>query len=145
MSEPCIFCRIVRGEVPAQMLASNKEIAAFRDLNPQAPVHILIVTKKHIASLDDMADPLGGCVGQHDRVESDAVAPVGRDHGRVRAAELIEPEQLTDIVGSAWISPPPLHIGGFVQAFRGVSPADSTKQFRRGLHVLKADEMLFAH
>jgi len=56
MSEPCIFCRIVRGEVPAQMLANNKEIAAFRDLNPQAPVHILIVPKKHVASLDDMAD-----------------------------------------------------------------------------------------
>ena len=56
MSDPCIFCRIARGEVPAQMLASNKEIAAFRDLNPQAPVHILIITKKHIASLDDTAD-----------------------------------------------------------------------------------------
>ncbi len=56
MSDPCIFCRIARGEVPAQMLANNKEIAAFRDLNPQAPVHILIITKKHIASLDDTAD-----------------------------------------------------------------------------------------
>jgi histidine triad (HIT) family protein len=56
MSEPCIFCRIARGEVPAEILASNKEIAAFRDLNPQAPVHILIISKKHIASLDDTAD-----------------------------------------------------------------------------------------
>ncbi len=56
MAEACIFCRIVRGEIPAQMLVNNKEIAAFRDVNPQAPVHILIVPKKHIASLDDAAD-----------------------------------------------------------------------------------------
>jgi histidine triad (HIT) family protein len=56
MAEPCIFCRIARGEIPAQMLANNKDIVAFRDSNPQAPVHILIVPKKHIASLDDTAD-----------------------------------------------------------------------------------------
>jgi histidine triad (HIT) family protein len=56
MAEPCIFCRIVRGEIPAQLLVNNKEIAAFRDVNPQAPVHILIIPKKHIASLDDAAD-----------------------------------------------------------------------------------------
>ena len=56
MADSCIFCRIARGEVPAQMLANNKEIAAFRDLNPQAPVHILVIPKKHIGSLDDTAD-----------------------------------------------------------------------------------------
>jgi histidine triad (HIT) family protein len=56
MAEPCIFCRIARGEIPAQMLVNNKDIAAFRDVNPQAPVHILIVPKKHVASLDDAAD-----------------------------------------------------------------------------------------
>lgn len=56
MAEACIFCRIVRGEVPAQLLVNNKEIAAFRDVNPQAPVHILIIPKKHVASLDDASD-----------------------------------------------------------------------------------------
>ncbi len=56
MAEPCIFCKIARGEVPAQMIVNNKEIVAFRDLNPQAPVHILIVPKKHVASLDDAND-----------------------------------------------------------------------------------------
>ncbi|MDQ6871715.1 MAG: histidine triad nucleotide-binding protein [Gemmatimonadota bacterium] len=56
MADSCIFCRIARGEIPAQMVANNKEIAAFRDLNPQAPVHILIIPKKHIGSLDDAAD-----------------------------------------------------------------------------------------
>jgi histidine triad (HIT) family protein len=56
MAEACIFCRIARGEIPAQMVMNNKDIAAFRDVNPQAPVHILIIPKKHIASLDDAAD-----------------------------------------------------------------------------------------
>ena len=56
MADSCIFCRIARGEVPAQMVVNNKEIVAFRDLNPQAPVHILIIPKKHVASLDDAAD-----------------------------------------------------------------------------------------
>ena len=56
MAEPCIFCRIARGEIHAQMVANNKEVVAFRDLNPQAPVHILIIPRKHIGSLDDTAD-----------------------------------------------------------------------------------------
>src|SRR3954467_584569 len=56
MAEACIFCRIAKGEIPAQMVANNRDIAGFRDLNPQAPVHILIIPKKHIASLDDTGD-----------------------------------------------------------------------------------------
>src|SRR5256885_10245945 len=61
----CIFCKIARGEIPATMVVNNKEIAAFRDLNPQAPTHILIIPKKHIASLDDAndADLLGRMLG----------------------------------------------------------------------------------
>lgn len=56
MAEACIFCRIARGEIPAQMVANNQEIVAFKDVNPQAPVHILIIPKKHVASLDDAMD-----------------------------------------------------------------------------------------
>jgi histidine triad (HIT) family protein len=56
-SRSCIFCRIARGEIPAQMVMNNKDVAAFKDLNPQAPVHVLIIPKKHVASLDDANDP----------------------------------------------------------------------------------------
>jgi histidine triad (HIT) family protein len=65
MADSCIFCKIARGEIPAQMLVNNKEIAAFRDVNPQAPVHILIIPKKHVASLDDVndSDLLGRMMG----------------------------------------------------------------------------------
>ena len=56
-SRGCIFCRIARGEIPAKMVVNGKDIVAFRDLNPQAAVHILIVPRKHVASLDDANDP----------------------------------------------------------------------------------------
>lgn len=56
MPDSCLFCRIVRGEIPAKMVVNNKEIAAFRDINPQAPTHILIIPRKHIASLDDVSE-----------------------------------------------------------------------------------------
>jgi histidine triad (HIT) family protein len=56
MPDACLFCRIARGEIPAKLVVNNKEIAAFRDISPQAPTHILIIPKKHIASLDDVND-----------------------------------------------------------------------------------------
>ena len=52
----CLFCQIARGEIPAKIVVNNKEMIAFRDINPQAPTHILIVPKKHIGSLDDLTD-----------------------------------------------------------------------------------------
>jgi len=55
-SQNCIFCKIGRGETPAKLVVNSKEIVAFRDINPQAPTHILIVPKKHVGSLDDLAD-----------------------------------------------------------------------------------------
>ena len=56
MVEPCIFCQIVRGAIPTQLMANNADCVAFRDIDPQAPVHILIIPKKHMASLDDALD-----------------------------------------------------------------------------------------
>ena len=54
MSEQdCIFCKIVRGEVPSRKVYEDDEILAFHDINPAAPVHFMIIPKKHIASLGD--------------------------------------------------------------------------------------------
>ena len=47
----CIFCKIVRGEIPAQKVYEDESVVAFKDLSPQAPVHVLIVPKKHIQSV----------------------------------------------------------------------------------------------
>ena len=55
----CIFCKIANKEIPSDIVYEDDEILAFRDLAPQAPVHVLIIPKIHIASLDDV-DSLGG-------------------------------------------------------------------------------------
>lgn len=51
--ETCLFCRIVRGEVPADKVYEDESALAFRDINPQAPQHVLVIPKQHIASLND--------------------------------------------------------------------------------------------
>lgn len=52
--ENCIFCKIISGEIPAKKVFEDDKVVAFNDLNPQAPVHILIIPKKHIASLNEI-------------------------------------------------------------------------------------------
>jgi histidine triad (HIT) family protein len=47
----CLFCRIIAGEIPANVVYENEQVFAFRDINPQAPVHVLIVPKKHMANI----------------------------------------------------------------------------------------------
>jgi histidine triad (HIT) family protein len=55
----CIFCRIAAREIPAEILHVSDTVVAFRDLNPQAPVHILLIPKEHIASIADVEERHG--------------------------------------------------------------------------------------
>jgi histidine triad (HIT) family protein len=50
----CVFCRIVAGEIPADIVYQDKTLLAFRDINPRAPTHMLIIPKSHIASLAEI-------------------------------------------------------------------------------------------
>ena len=52
--DDCIFCKIIRREIPSSIVYEDDEIIAFRDVNPVAPVHILVIPKKHISSLIDL-------------------------------------------------------------------------------------------
>ena len=52
--EHCIFCKIARGELPADVVYENEHVLAFNDINPLAPTHVLVVPKKHVASLDEL-------------------------------------------------------------------------------------------
>ncbi|MBA3557652.1 MAG: histidine triad nucleotide-binding protein [Gemmatimonadaceae bacterium] len=52
----CLFCRVARGEVSAAIVAETPDCIAFRDINPQAPVHVLIIPREHIATLNDASD-----------------------------------------------------------------------------------------
>jgi len=52
--EDCIFCKIVRGEIPSTVVYENDDVLAFEDINPMAPVHVVLIPKKHIATLMDV-------------------------------------------------------------------------------------------
>jgi histidine triad (HIT) family protein len=54
----CIFCKIAAGEIPAELVAADDEFIAFADLQPLAPVHLLVIPRRHLASLDEV-DELG--------------------------------------------------------------------------------------
>ena len=54
----CLFCKMVAGDIKPDVVFEDENILAFRDINPQAPVHILIIPKRHIPTLNDMDDPL---------------------------------------------------------------------------------------
>jgi histidine triad (HIT) family protein len=54
--EDCIFCRIVNKELPSKVVYEDEKSLAFKDINPQAPVHILVIPKKHIRSLVESTD-----------------------------------------------------------------------------------------
>jgi histidine triad (HIT) family protein len=52
----CIFCKIVAGTIPSRLVHEDERMVAFRDVKPQAPVHVLLVPRKHIASLDEAGE-----------------------------------------------------------------------------------------
>jgi histidine triad (HIT) family protein len=73
----CIFCRIVTGEIPATKVHEDDRLVAFKDLNPQAPMHVLIVPRQHIASLNDLEPSHDALVGEMIRL----AAALAKSHG----------------------------------------------------------------
>lgn len=62
MSDNCLFCRIVRKDIPASIVFENEHVVAFRDIDPKAPTHVLLVPRVHVASLDETTD--GAMLGE---------------------------------------------------------------------------------
>jgi histidine triad (HIT) family protein len=60
----CLFCRIVRHEIPSSIVYEDDRVLAFNDINAQAPTHVLVVPKRHIASLNDLGPDDDGIVGE---------------------------------------------------------------------------------
>ncbi len=60
----CIFCKIVSGDIPGDIVYQNDDVLAFRDLNPQAPTHILVIPKRHIATINELQDADAELVGK---------------------------------------------------------------------------------
>ena len=92
MNQPdCIFCKIVRGEIPSRKIYEDDDMLAFHDINPQAPVHFMIIPKDHVDSLAQVD-------GRHERVLGRMFAMAGR-----LAREQGSPEGFRTIVNTGRI------------------------------------------
>jgi histidine triad (HIT) family protein len=60
---PCLFCEIVAGRIPARVAFQDEDVLAFHDINPQGPLHILVIPKRHISSLLDLTEADDALIG----------------------------------------------------------------------------------
>ena len=73
----CLFCRIVAGEIPSKTAYQDDQMVAFHDVNPQAPVHVLIVPRRHIATLNDVGPEDAQLLGAMQRRATAIAAELG--------------------------------------------------------------------
>jgi histidine triad (HIT) family protein len=73
----CLFCRILAGEIPGKFLHQDDRLVVLQDINPQAPLHVLVIPRKHVATLNDMSQEDDGLIGEMLR----RAAVVAREHG----------------------------------------------------------------
>lgn len=73
----CLFCKIINGEIPSSKVYEDEKVYAFRDIEPQAPVHILIIPKEHIASANELTEENASVVGHIFAV----AAKIAKDEG----------------------------------------------------------------
>jgi histidine triad (HIT) family protein len=73
----CLFCKIVAGEIPGKIVHQDDQLIAFSDINPQAPLHVLVVPKQHIATLNDLGGEHEVLIGAMVR----AAAKIAKDRG----------------------------------------------------------------
>lgn len=77
MDDNCIFCKIIRGEIPAEVLLENEFALVFKDINPAAPIHYLAIPKKHIATLNDVSAGEGEFIAGTLRAVAEAADKLG--------------------------------------------------------------------
>lgn len=77
MNDNCIFCRIIKGEIPSAKVYEDEYVFAFRDINPQAPVHVLVVPKEHVASAAEIDESNSVYVAKC----FEAIAKIARSEG----------------------------------------------------------------
>ena len=75
MAEDCLFCRIIRGDIPAKLVAQTDNCVAFRDIDPRAPTHVLVVPRAHVTGLSHVHDP--AVVGQMALLAAEIAAAEG--------------------------------------------------------------------
>ena len=83
--EDCIFCKIVAGEIPAKKVYEDERAVAFRDINPQAPTHALVIPRAHVASLNEAGESDEALLGHLLRVAARVAREEGHDESGYRA------------------------------------------------------------
>ena len=73
----CVFCKIVAGEIPSEIVYQDEEIVAFRDINPLAPTHVLLIPRAHIPSLAHLTDAETPLIGRMVKVASELAEKEG--------------------------------------------------------------------
>ena len=77
MTTDCIFCKIAAGEIPSEILYQDEEVIAFHDINPEAPLHLLIVPRKHIPSVAHLTESDTPLIGHMTRIANQ----LAKEHG----------------------------------------------------------------
>ena len=90
--DDCVFCKIVRGEIPAAVLHDDESCLAFRDINPAAPQHVIIIPKEHIATLNDLSETTASIVGHIFRVAGKLATDLGISVSGYRIVANCNPE-----------------------------------------------------
>ncbi len=83
MADNCLFCKIVTGDIPAEKLYEDGDILAFRDIAPQAPVHFLVIPKKHIKGPSAVTLEDDAVIGKMMRVGNEIATKEGLEHYRM--------------------------------------------------------------
>lgn len=83
MSDNCLFCKIIKGEIPSDKLYEDDDVFVFRDISPQAPVHFLVIPKKHIQGPSDVSQTDEQLIGKMMRVGTEVAKQEGIEQFRV--------------------------------------------------------------
>lgn len=85
MSEDCLFCKILAGDIPADIIYESESAIAFRDISPQAPTHVLVIPRKHVSTINDLDEEDRALVGDLFLAAKQIAAEEGIDESGYRA------------------------------------------------------------
>ena len=95
--DDCLFCRIVGGAIPADVVYRDEQVTAFRDIQPQAPVHVLVVPNQHVTSINDLEEEHEATIGHLMRITKVVARQEGIGKSGFRLVVNIGPDALMTV------------------------------------------------
>src|SRR5438067_2831831 len=92
MEENCLFCKIAEGQIPAKIVYQDEDVVAFEDINPQAPHHILLIPRRHISSMAELAEEDDALLGKLFMVATRLAHKLGLDERGYRFVTNVGPD-----------------------------------------------------